>query len=269
VSEQDQDVLCSVEDSVAVVTLNRPERMNAVTPSLAKSYVATLHRLDDDPAVRAIVVTGAGRAFCAGADLGELAKGIEHLEREFAGPGIAPETAMLVRKPVVAAVNGAAAGLGFAYLLACDIRFFDAGAKVQTSFAKLGLVAEYGMSWLLPRIVGRSRATELLLSSRPLGAEEAARIGLAHAVTEPGATLADALAYARELVATGAPSSWAAMKEQLLADGATGFEDALTAAYPRMARAFHGPDIGEALAARTEKRPPQFHELAPRTPLRT
>ena len=263
------EIIRTSTDGVAVLTLNRPDRLNSVTPTMAAAYVEALLASDDDPSVRVIVVTGAGRGFCAGADLGELTKGPEHLDRYFASPSVAPDTAMRVRKPVVAAVNGPVAGLGLAYLLACDIRFVDPAATMQTSFAKLGLVAEYGLAWLLPRVVGTSRATELLMSSRPLGAEEAARIGLAHAVTEPGAVLDEALAYARSLIATCSPSSWAVVKGQLRADADRSYEQSLTASYALMRESFRGPDVAEALDARKDKRAPQFRNIDPRPALRT
>lgn len=258
------ELLVDVSESVATVTFNRPDRLNAVTPTMAAAYVGALLACDDDPAVRAIVVTGAGRAFCAGADLGELAKGAEHLEKHFGNPSVAPDTALRVRKPVIAAVNGPVAGLGLAYLLTCDIRLVDPSATMQTSFAKLGLVAEYGLSWLLPRMVGYSRATELLMSSRPLGADEAHRIGLAHAVSAPGAVVSDAVAYARSLIATCSPASWAVLKEQLLVDGARSFDDCIGATYGLMRESFHGADVAEAIAARAEKRAPRFADLPPR-----
>ena len=268
-SEAAPPLLTTVEDGVATITLNRPDRLNSVTGALAEQYVAALLRFDDDPEVRVIVVTGAGRAFCAGADLSELDQGVEHLVETFGTVRVAPETAMRVRKPVIAAVNGPVAGLGFVYVLACDVRIVDPAAKMQTSFAKLGLVAEYGISWLLPRVVGLSRATELLLSSRPLGADEAERIGLAHAVSAPGQSLAEAHAYARSLIETGAPSSWAVTKAQLLADAGRGFDDGLPDTYQHMRAAFRGPDLAEALVARGEKRAPRFPSLPARPPLST
>lgn len=262
------EIIRTTADGVGIVTLNRPDRLNSVTPTMAAAYVDALLALDDDPSVRVVVVTGAGRAFCAGAELAELTKGAEHLDEHFASPSVAPDTALRVRKPVVAAVNGPVAGLGFAYLLACDIRLVDPAATMQTSFAKLGLVAEYGLAWLLPRVVGTSRATELLMSSRPLGADEAERIGLAHAVTAPGAALEEALAYARSLIATCSPTSWAVVKRQLLADGARSYEESLTASYALMRESFRGPDVAEALDARKHKRAPRFTAVGPRPPVR-
>lgn len=268
-SAEASEILVDVSDGVATVTLNRPDRLNAVTPTMATAYADALLRCDDDPAVRIVVVTGAGRAFCAGADLGELAKGPDHLDEHFGRPSAAPDTALRVRKPVIAAVNGPVAGLGFAYLLACDIRLIDPSATMQTSFAKLGLVAEYGLSWLLPRTIGYSRATELLMSSRPIGADEAQRIGLVHAVSEPGAVLAEAVAYAQNLIATCSPASWAVLKSQLLTDGARTFDDCLAATYGLMRESFRGADVAEAIAARSEKRAPSFADLPPRPRVRT
>jgi enoyl-CoA hydratase/carnithine racemase len=269
VSTEAPEILLAVRDGVATVTFNRPDRLNAVTPTMAGAYVDALLQCDDDPAVRVVVVTGAGRAFCAGADLGELSQGADYLDEHFGSPSVAPDTALRVRKPVIAAVNGPVAGLGFAYLLVCDIRLIDPSATLQTSFAKLGLVAEYGLSWLLPRTIGYSRATELLMSSRPIGADEAQRIGLAHAVSAPGTVVDEAVAYARNLIATSSPASWAAVKSQLLTDGARGFDDCLAETYGLMRASFRGPDVAEALAARAEKRAPSFADLPPRPRIRT
>lgn len=263
----EDEVLTEVDAGVAVVTLNRPDRLNAVTPTMAVAYTATLRELDERPDVRVIVVTGAGRAFCAGADLKELQKGPDHLAEHFATPAMAPDTALHLRKPVIAAINGPVAGLGFAYALVTDIRFVSATATLTTSFARLGLVAEYGLAWLLPRVVGLSRATELLMSSRSIDAEEAVRIGLAHRVTE-GPVLEEAVAYARELIASCSPASWAVLKGQLLRDGGSSFAEAMSSAYGLMRESFQGPDVTEALAAREQRRAPQFLDLPPTPPVR-
>jgi enoyl-CoA hydratase/carnithine racemase len=260
------EVLSEVSDGVATVTLNRPDRLNAVTPTMARAYAQTLLALDDDPAVRVVVVTGAGRGFCAGADLGQLAQGVEHLDAHYASPDAAPDTALRMRKPVVAAVNGPVAGLGFAYLLGCDLRVVASTATISTSFARLGLVAEYGLSFLLPRIVGLSRATELLLTARTIDADEALRIGLAHEVVGPGESLDRARAIALDMVATTSPASWAAVKHQLLADAHDSFDGSMTRAYALMRESFRGPDLAEAVSARAEGRPPRFSPLSAREP---
>lgn len=256
------------DGDVAVITLDRPERLNAVTPSMGLAYAAALRACDDDPAVRVVVVTGAGRAFCAGADLAELAKGPEHFAATYADPSFAPDAALRLRTPVVVAANGPVAGLGLVYLLGGDVRFLDPTAVVQTSFARLGMPVHYGLGWLLPRVVGLATATELMLSSRRVEPAESVRMGLAHRVCAPGASLAEALAYAHDLAATCSPSSWAAIKAQLLADGSRGFDESLADAYARMREAAAGPDLAEALAAREEGRPARFPPLPPHRPLR-
>src|SRR3984957_19931642 len=181
-----------VAAAVATITLVRPERLNAWTGRMHTEYRALLARAADDRAVRVIVVTGAGRGFCAGAD----ARALEgHVEKggydpgtgpglEYPGYGVRPGVDAEfpyhfgIPKPIIAAVNGPAAGVGFALACYCDLRFAAAGAKLTTSHGRLGLPAEYGLSWLLPRLIGLTRAADLLLSSRVILAEEAAEIGL-------------------------------------------------------------------------------------------
>src|SRR5262249_50124568 len=153
---------------------------------------------DDDPDVRVIVVTGAGRGFCAGADMGalqEVGKGAS-----FGGSGKPQTFPLTIAKPIIAAVNGACAGLGLVHAPLCDLRFAAAGAKFTTAFVRRGLVAEHSISWTLPRLVGQANALDLLLSGRVFLAEEAAAIGLVNRVVEPAALLDTTLAYARDLV---------------------------------------------------------------------
>ena len=164
-------VLCHVEHGVATVTLNRPERMNAWTQEMEDRYFATLDDLEADPDVRAIVVTGAGRGFCPGLDMEDLAGASQGRS-----PRDAQRTmlhALGIMKPMVAAINGACAGIGLVQALACDVRFAAAGARMTTSFARRGLVAEFGAPWFLERIVGHANALDLLLSARTIDAEEA------------------------------------------------------------------------------------------------
>src|SRR3954447_9121719 len=174
-------ILVERADGVATITLNRPDRLNALTPEMQQGYVDALTELDHDTDVRVIVVTGAGRGFCSGADLGALAD-IGQVIAEKPDASKLPTVALHIRKPIVAAVNGPVAGIGFALMLATDVRFIAAEARVSTTFARLGLVAEYGLSWLLPRVVGAGRAVELLMSGRIIDSDEALRIGLVHEV---------------------------------------------------------------------------------------
>ena len=167
-------VLYDVRDTgVAVLTLNRPDRMNGWGGGLAATFYARLDDAEADPGVRAIVVTGSGRAFCAGADMGNLTTISNATVDAAGGTDVSklagawhPHHLMTMRKPVIAAINGACAGMGLTMALVCDVRFAAEGAKFATSFARRGLVAEYGISWILPRVVGWGAALDLLLSGR-------------------------------------------------------------------------------------------------------
>jgi enoyl-CoA hydratase/carnithine racemase len=259
-------------DAVATITLHRPERLNAWTGRMNTEYRALLARAAADGAVRVIVVTGAGRGFCAGADTRALEG---HVERGGYDPGTGPgidrpgygvrpefdaEFAYHfgIPKPIIAAVNGPAAGVGFALACYCDLRFAVAGAKLTTAHGRLGLPAEFGLSWLLPRLVGLTRAADLLLSSRVVLAEEAADIGLVNQVT-PAAELADTVnEYARTLATEVSPASLAATKLQLYTDlhrdAATSARDA----EERLRTMMTGSDFAEGVAALTDRRPPRF-----------
>ncbi|MFE9096760.1 enoyl-CoA hydratase-related protein [Streptomyces sp. NPDC007264] len=257
-------VLVRHERAVAVISFNRPRVLNAMTLGMARAYAGALREADADPAVRAVVVTGEGRGFCAGADLSVLGGGAEEIRRFLPPREDLPDLALRLRKPVVAAVNGPVAGIGFAYLLGSDIRYAASDASISTSFARMGLVAEYGVSWLLPRVIGTPHAMDLLLSGRTVGATEAARIGLVHHVTDPGELLARAVDHAAELAAACSPASLAAIKAQVYADLERTRTEALAGALTRMDASFDGPDLTEALAARAERRPPVFPPLSPR-----
>lgn len=260
-NDAEETVLVRHERSVAVITLNRPQALNAMTGPMSVAYARALREADADPQVRAIVVTGAGRGFCAGADLGVLNQGPDAI-RAFLPPAEdMPTMALRLRTPVIAAVNGPVAGIGFAYMLGSDVRFVGRGVRMTTSFSRLGLVAEYGLSWLLPRLIGASRAMELLLSGRAIDAEEAERIGLVHHVVEPDRVLEAAVDYAADLAAGCAPSSLAAIKAQVLADLERSHDEALADTLKLMDASFGAPDLAEALAARNEKRPPVFAPL--------
>lgn len=254
----DDHVDYRIDDAVAIITLNRPDRLNAILPPMLAAYGQCLQQADRDPQVRAIVVTGAGRGFCAGADLQVLAQGPAALTGYLAGQDLdsMPTAALHLAKPVVAAINGPCAGLGFVLAISADVRFASPTANMSTSFSRLGLVAEYGVAWLLPRLVGLPAATEILLSGRTIQADEALRLGLVTAVDDD--VVARAIAWAREVAATCSPSSMREIKAQLLAAQAEGLDDAVRASLQRMAASFAGPDLAEALAARADKRPVHF-----------
>ena len=263
-------VLVAKDRGVVTVTLNRPQTLNAVTPEMERRYVEAMRAADADPTARVVVVTGAGRGFCSGADLGRLANvdalagqvaGQDAPAGEVAGPSVLPAAAMYVRKPVVAAVNGPVAGMGFALMMSCDVRFLAADARVGTTFARLGLVAEYGLSWLLPRSIGRGHAIELLMSGRIIDSDEALRIGLVQEVVTGEPVLDRALAWAHDVADNCSPRSLAQIKRQFYADDTATFDEALSRSLAAMQVSFGWGDLPEALAARREKRAPGLQGL--------
>ena len=254
----------TVDEGVALLTLNRPDRLNAWTGEMQREYFDLLAQAGADDAVRAVVVTGAGRGFCAGADMQSLQEiGAGGLERAASQQDTRPQTFPLtVAKPVIAAINGPCAGIGLVQALMCDNRFAAADAKITTAFARRGLVAEHGMSWLLPRLVGPAHALDLLLSARVVLGEEAARIGLVNRALPAESVLEETLAYARDLAANCAPSSMAAMKSQVYGDLQRGLDDALARANELMGESLQAPDFVEGVSSFVERRPPQFAPLA-------
>ena len=254
----DSPVLFEIRDHVALITLHRPDRLNAFTPDMGRAYVAALQRADSDPQVRVAVVTGAGRGFCSGADLTLLARGPDALQEfiEEQRAGFLPTAALDVTIPVVMAVNGPAAGLGFVLALTGDVCFASPSASFISAFSRLGLVAEYAVAWLLPRQIGRQRAAEILLSGRAVSAEEAVRIGLAHSLADD--PVEAALAWASEVSTQCSPRSLATMKRQLAFADSADFEASMEESLRLMSESFRGADLAEALRAKVEKRPPAF-----------
>lgn len=262
-------VLYDVRDTgVAVLTLNRPDRMNGWGGGLAATFYARLDDAEADPGVRAIVVTGSGRAFCAGADMGNL-NAIGNATVDAAeGTDIStlvgarhPHHLTTMRKPVVVAINGACAGIGLTMALVCDVRFAAEGAKFTTSFARRGLIPEYGISWLLPRVVGWGAAQDLLLSGRVSHADEAAELGLVKEVVPPAELLPRAIGYAEDIAANCAPSSLAVIKQQVYADTMRGVVEASAVAEKLMHESMRRPDFIEGITSFFEKRPPNFPPL--------
>lgn len=253
------------DQGVLLLTFNRPERMNAWTADLEDAYFDHLEAAAADPEVRAIVVTGAGRGFCPGADMEELADiarrgGLDSRSRR-------PQTLPLgVPKPIIAAVNGACAGIGLAQALMCDIRLAAAGVKFTTAFARRGLVAEHGMSWILPRLLGPAVALDLLLSARVVQSEEAAELGLVNAVYPPDQLVPEALAYARDLAANCSPTSMAVIKAMVYRHLELPLASAMTEANRIMTQSLGWPDMTEGVASFVERRAPRFLPLSPPPP---
>ena len=256
-----ETVLREVTEGVCVLTLNRPERMNAWTHAMEERYFDLLEEADRDPAVRVIVVTGSGRGFCPGFDMDALAALSEGDAGEVEAPRRPQTFPLAVRKPIVAAINGACAGIGLVQALMCDIRFAAAGAKFTTAFARRGLVAEHGSSWLLPRLVGPAHALDLLLSGRVFLAEEAERLGVVNRVLPADEVRDHALAYARDLATNCSPASMAAMKAQVYRDLQRDLDESLEDANRLMAESFGRPDFAEGVQSFTERREPRFAPL--------
>jgi enoyl-CoA hydratase/carnithine racemase len=248
-----------VEDGIAVITLNRPEALNAWTFEMGVHYLRQLDAAAADPTVKVVIITGAGRGFCAGADMGMLKQliGGEMPPAEGVRDDFATEPA--VPKPVIAAINGPCVGLGLARALYCDVRFLQRGTKLSTAFARRGLPAEDGLAWLIPRIVGWTRGLDLLLSARTITDEEALSLGLVNQVVDDA--LAAAKDYARDMVRNCSPTSLRWMKAQVWAHSGATIQQANATADELLLEAFTLPDLPESVAAFLEKRDPSFPPL--------
>lgn len=253
------------DPGVAVLTLNRPERLNTWGGDLAAALFDGLDRAHADPAVRAIVLTGSGRAFCAGANLG----GANGLRPGSGGLDGDPDLSSLVgdrhpwqlttvRKPIVAAVNGACVGIGLTLALMCDVRFAAEEARFAAPFARRGLIAEYGVSWILPRLIGWAAAADLLLSGRTVGAVEARELGLVTETVPGGRVLDRALEYAGDIALHCSPASLAVIKRQLYADTVGDLASASAASEQLLRESLRRPDVVEGVVSFLEKRPPRF-----------
>ncbi|CAN5836607.1 enoyl-CoA hydratase [soil metagenome] len=266
-----QDITVAVDERVCTVTLNRPERLNAWTARMEKEFRQAVEAAEADDAVRAIVVTGAGRGFCAGADMdileagaasgGEgtsdasvLAPEAEGIERNYAWRF---SYLLRVRKPVFAAINGPIAGIGLCMALFCDFRYMAEGQKLTTAFAKRGLIAEHGASWMLPRLVGLTNALDLLMSARTVVTAEAATLGLVKALPVDG-FLAAVQSTARELTFHASPRSIGVIKRQVYDGLFQNLDEAWARADEAMQASFKSEDFREGVAHFLEKRTPAF-----------
>jgi enoyl-CoA hydratase/carnithine racemase len=265
-----QDILYSVDDKVATITLNRPDRMNAWTPTMERDVRHAMEAAAADDGVRVIVLTGAGRAFCAGADMDAL-KGLDPNDIKRRG-GDLPAFDMnrrpdwqtrygfypSIAKPIIGMLNGATAGIGLVHALYCDLRFAADNTVFTTAFARRGLIAEHGISWMLPHIVGHANALDLLLSARRVSSEEALRIGLVNRLCPPDKLREETYAYARDLADFVSPSAMAVIKRQVYDVPFQTLAEATIDANREMHVALQGADFREGVASFMEKRPPKF-----------
>ncbi|MFO0842872.1 MAG: enoyl-CoA hydratase [Gemmataceae bacterium] len=271
-----EQILYDVADGVATVTLNRPDKLNAWTAQMEKEVRAAMARAEADGGVRVIVLTGAGRGFCAGADLQDLGKvagaaspaDLERILKDrFVGPQRADARADFqkaysyfpaVGKPVLGAINGSAVGLGLVVALYCDLRFASDQARFGTAFSRRGLIAEHGISWMLPRLVGLPNALDLLFSARLIDAAEALRMGLVNRVLPQAEFMDGVRAYAGELARAVSPRSLRVMKRQVYEGLFQTLGEATEVANVEMMKSFGSADFREGVAHFLEKRPPEF-----------
>jgi len=278
-----EEIRYEIDDPVATITLSRPDVLNAWTDQMAAEVRHAVEAAEADPRVVGIVITGAGRGFCAGADLSRLSA-IGSGDRSFVQPPaelssdpgdpsfgddlhLGTYTYLLsVPKPVIAAINGPVAGMGVPIVLACDLRFMADDAVLTTSFSQRGLIAEWGISWMLPRLVGTAVALDLLFSARKITGPEAAALRVVNAALPRDEVLGHAQQYVRDLAATASPTSLAIMKRQVYQQMHAGLLAAEREARGLMLESFGRPDFREGVSSYLERRLPRFERLAPRSP---
>jgi enoyl-CoA hydratase/carnithine racemase len=270
-----QETLYNVADRVATITLNRPDKLNAWTAVMESEVKAAVRDAERDENVRVIVLTGAGRGFCAGADISLLStvatKGLDSAQRAQA---VQPQGGTVegiradfqkkysyfpaVTKPVIAAINGPIVGLGLVIALYCDLRFASDGARFGTAFARRGLIAEYGMAWMLPRLVGHANALDLLFSARMIDAAEALRMGLVNQVFPQDAFHAKVREYAVDLASNVSPRSLRVIKRQVYDAMFLTLAESFEISEREMLASLQCEDFKEGVAHFVEKRAPVF-----------
>jgi enoyl-CoA hydratase/carnithine racemase len=271
-----QHILYAVDAPVATITMNRPDNLNAFTTRMLAEIRHALAQAELDERVVGIVLTGAGRGFCAGMDMNALndisggSGARDDLSELDARPGdpamgenfqVTYSYLLSIRKPLLAAINGACAGLGCCFALLCDMRFVEKTAKFTTSFSQRGLVAEHGVSWMLPRLIGPGRALDLLWSARKFDGIEAERLGLAERLCETGTAAAEAAGYIKQLAANAAPTSLMVIKQQIYRHLNMELGDAMQDTNTLMAESLKRSDFREGVRSFMERRPPKFNPL--------
>lgn len=274
---QYRDILYQVDEPVALITMNRPERLNAFTRTMLAEIRHAVAAAERDPRVVGIVLTGAGRGFCAGMDMAALDNisaaaslaAEEHVDLA-AEPGdaamgadfsIAYTYLLAVRKPVLAAINGPCAGLGFCFAVLSDMRFVERQAKFSTAFAGRGLVAEHGVSWLLPRLIGSSRALDILWSARRFDGVEADKLGLADRLCDTGTSVQAARDYIAELARSVSPTSMMVIKQQVYRHLTMSLGPAMEETNRLMEESLGRPDFREGVRSFLEQREPAFKRV--------
>ncbi len=275
-----KEILYDVDERVATITLNRPEKLNAFTDRMLQEIRHSMATAERDPEVVAIVLTGAGRGFCAGADMGMLGDIQEAgdisamnqdtgLERLVAGD---PEMGadfeagtftyfLTVRKLIIAAVNGPCAGVGLAMAIFCDIRIASEDAAFVAAFAQRGLTAEAGTSWMLPQLMGPAKALDFLTSGRKVRGEEAVALGIANKVVPGDQLIPETRAYVKNLVDTASPTSLMHMKRMVYQHMMGSLGPALADMRQLVERSVHWPDFREGTSSFLERRAPKFPPL--------
>jgi len=272
-----EQILYEVTDPIATIKLNRPKQLNAWTDQMAAEVKHAMAAAEQDESVVVVVLTGEGRGFCAGADLKglqDLSAGKAARDRTRNGLKANPGNAemhesfrghysylMSLRKPVIAAINGPCAGMAMPISLCCDMRFASDRAIFTTAFAQRGLIAEWGISWTLSRLVGPAHAMDLILSARRVEATEAERIGLVNKVYPHDDLMPAVYAYAGEMAARCSPASLAVMKRQIYQDMTESLAHANDDSLRLMRESFDRPDFAEGVRSFLEKRPPKFDRV--------
>ena len=271
-----QETLYEVDQRVATITLNRPDKLNAWTAVMEHEVRAAMEEAERDENVRVIILTGAGRGFCAGADMSLLSsvatEGLDSVRRaqalESTSGGVRQGARAdfqkkysyfpAMSKPVIAAVNGPCVGLGLVIALYCDLRFASDAARFSTAFARRGLIAEYGMAWMLPRLVGHPNAVDLMFSARMIDADEAFRMGLANRVIPQEAFGGKVREYAADLASNVSPRSLRVMKRQIYEAMFQTLAEAFDASEREMLASLECDDFKEGVAHFVQKRAPVF-----------
>jgi len=263
-----EQILYEVSDRIATIILNRPEQLNAWTDVMAEEVYQAMHSAGADDAVRVIVLTGAGRAFCAGGDITGFKSDnprqlIDKLPRSYdfsRRPDYQSRAAYFpsIPKPIIGMLNGATAGLGLVHALFCDVRFAAEEATLTTAFARIGLASEYGMAWILNRVAGHANALDLLLSARKIKGPEALRLGLVNQVFPASQLSEETYKYAREIADLVSPRSTRVIKQQLWNLPFQSLQEAVISDSDEMMRSNVCEDFQEGKRAFMEKRSPRF-----------